>query len=209
MRITGNELVTKYMEGNPHDRFKLIYVHYDRFLNMVESFELGVFHTILCEKEYNNQNRDDLGVKVQTSNLSDITAEEAIEHVMIRDAIKACDFSGDLLKGTDDAEKHKVEIRAIKMMRREYEIFNSNLESLPEAEYRITHKYISKACKLQQIAIDEDKAYQTIKNVLFSTRKTLEEDVVPFLGKTRINPIKEDFKVGIIEGLATSLREEE
>lgn len=31
----------------------------------------------------------------------------AVEHVMIRDAIKECNFSGELLKDTDNSEKHR------------------------------------------------------------------------------------------------------
>lgn len=58
---------------------------------------------------------------------------------MIRDAIEKCDLSGDILKDTDDPEKHRQEIQIIHMMRREYEVFDSCLKALPGKEYEITY----------------------------------------------------------------------
>lgn len=73
---------------------------------MVDCYEIGLFNRILCEKEYNRRKKNgDLGVRIQTSNRSDPTARMAIEHVMIRDAIKECNINGDLLKDTEDPEK--------------------------------------------------------------------------------------------------------
>ena len=79
---------------------------------LVESYETGLFNRILFEVEYNRRkkNDEDLGVRIQTSHRSDPTAAKAIEHIMIRDAIEECNFSGNILKETDDPEKHKRDI---------------------------------------------------------------------------------------------------
>ncbi len=127
MSINEDELVDAYEKADPSERFKLIYENYSVFPQLVDCFEIGLFNTILNEKEYNRRARNsaDLGVRVQTSNKSDPTAKVAVERGMIREAIQKCDFDGGILKDTDNPEKHRKDIWTIAMMRREYEVFDS------------------------------------------------------------------------------------
>ena len=181
MCVTDEQLVDAYSKGNPQQRFQLIYKNYEVFPQLVDCFEIGLFNRILCEKEYNRLKKNgDLGVRIQTSNRSDPTARMAIEHVMIRDAIKECNINGDLLKDTDNPEKNKRDILTLHMMRREYEVFDSSLKALPGNEFRITYSYLHEGRKLVQIAEDEDKAYQTILNIVSKTRKKLEGKTIAF-----------------------------
>ena len=120
MCITEDKLVESYGKATPRERFRLIYKNYSIFPQLVDCYETGLFNRILFEVEYNRRkkNDDDLGVRIQTSHRSDPTAAKAIEHIMIRDAIEECNFSGNILKETDDPEKHKRDILTIHMMRR-------------------------------------------------------------------------------------------
>ena len=95
-----------YANGNPHERFSLIYKNYEVFLQLVDSFETGLLNQILFEVEYNRRakNDDDLGVRIQNLRFSDPTASKAIEHIMIREAVEECNFSGNILKETDNPE---------------------------------------------------------------------------------------------------------
>ena len=60
------------------------------------------------------------------------------------------------------------------MMRREYEVFDTSLKALPLAEFKITYSHLHDGRKLVEIAEEEDKAYQTILNIVSKTRKKLE-----------------------------------
>lgn len=73
MCITEEKLVEAYGNSNPHERFLLIYKNYSVFPQLVDCYETGLFNRILFEVEYNRRkkNDDDLGVRVQTSHLSD------------------------------------------------------------------------------------------------------------------------------------------
>ena len=75
MCITEEKLVEAYGNSNPHERFLLIYKNYSVFPQLVDCYETGLFNRILFEVEYNRRkkNDDDLGVRVQTSHLSDGT----------------------------------------------------------------------------------------------------------------------------------------
>lgn len=75
MCITEEKLVEGYGNSNPHERFLLIYKNYSVFPQLVDCYETGLFNRILFEVEYNRRkkNDDDLGVRVQTSHLSDLS----------------------------------------------------------------------------------------------------------------------------------------
>lgn len=184
MHTTGAKLVEDYSKGNPKERFTLIYRNYCVFLKVVDSYEIGVYNRILCEKQYNRRQKgaslEELGVRVQTSGRSDKTAREAIEHVVIRQAIEDCDFAGELLKDTDEPEKHMRDILTIKVMRQEYEVFDTSLRSLPPKEKRITYRYLSKEVTAATIAQDEELADQTLRNILAMARKALQADSMPY-----------------------------
>ena len=112
MCITEEKLVDRYGESNPHERFMLIYKNYEVFLNLVESYEAGLFNRILYEREYNLRAKkgEDLGIRIQTNRISDPTARQAIENLLIREVIEEEKDSGNILKDTDDPEKHRRDI---------------------------------------------------------------------------------------------------
>lgn len=182
MYITEEKLVEAYGKANPHERFKLIYKNYGIFPQLVDCYETGLCNRILFEVEYNRmkKNDDDLGVRIKTNHLSDTTALKAIERIMVRNAIDECNFPGTLLKETDTPEKHKRDILTIHTMRREYEVFETSLKTLPQTEYRITYAHLHDGRKFTEIAEAEDKAYQTILNIVSKTRKKLEGQTTAF-----------------------------
>ena len=184
--IKEEKLVDRDGQGNPHEKFMLIYKNYEVFLKLIESYETGLFNRILYEREYNlrAKNGEDIGIRIQTNRFSDPTARKAIENLMIREAIEEANDSGNILKDTDDPEKHKRDILTLRMMRREYEVFNTSLNALTGREYRITYRYMQKEKKLEEIADDENLAYQSIKNLIAATRKTLEQRIIPFFRET-------------------------
>ena len=90
---------------------------------------------------------------------------------MIREAIERCDTDGEILKDTDNPEKHKRDIWTIAMMRREYEVFDSFLNALKGDEYQITYKYIHKDLSAAKIGEERNRTEKTIRNKLCETRK--------------------------------------
>ena len=98
--------------------------------------------------------------------------------------LEECNFSGNILKETDDPEKHKRDILTIHMMRREYEVFDTSPKALPLVEFKITYSHLHDGRKLVEIAEEEDKAYQTILNIVSKTRKKLEGKTIAFFRET-------------------------
>ena len=52
MYTPGIKIVEDYSKGNPHERFKLIYKNYRVFTKLVDSYEVGVYNSIIFEKKY-------------------------------------------------------------------------------------------------------------------------------------------------------------
>ena len=92
-------ILNVYEKADSAKKVDIIIRYYPNFLGIVNSYTEGLFYMIENEKACNrSKNRGDLGVRVQTSGKhSDITADTAISNVITRDAIIACDFSGDVL----------------------------------------------------------------------------------------------------------------
>ena len=186
MCITEDKLVEAYGNATPHERFLLIYKNYSVFPQLIDCYETGLLNRILFEVEYNRRakNDDDLGVRILTSSRSDPTATKAIEHIMIHEAVKECNFTGNFLKETDTPEKHKRDILTIHMMRREYEVFDTALKTLPPKEYSVIYSFIHKDRNLIQIAEEKELAYQSVKNQIGTAKKALENRTTPFFRET-------------------------
>ncbi len=179
---TGVSIVRRYAKSDPVKRIDIICEHYENFTSIVDGFEVGIFHLISCEKAYNRQKRKgDLGVRIQNgSGHSDPTARQAVENVMIREAMEKCDFSGDLLKDTDNAEEHRRDILTIQMMREEYEVFDAHLKALKRREYRMMHSYLVGEKAMQDIADEEHILCDSARNKISKTKKQLMQEILPF-----------------------------
>ena len=179
---TGANIVRRYAKSEPVERIDIICAHYENFTSIIDSFEVGVFHLISCEKAYNRQKRKgDLGVRIQYGKgHSDPTAKQAVENVMIKEAIRGCDFSGDLLKDTENAEEHRRDILTIQMMREEFDVFDAHLRALKRKEYRMMHSYLIGEKEMQDIADEEHMLCESARNKISKTKKQLTLEVLPF-----------------------------
>lgn len=179
---TGVSIVRKYSSSSPMERIGIICDHYENFSGIVDSFEVGVFHLISSEKAYNRQSRHaDLGVRIQSGNgYSDRTGDQAVENVMIKEAMKDCDFSGDLLKDTDDVEEHRRDILTIQMMREEFDVFEAHLKAMKRKEYRMFYSYLVGEKEIAEIADEEHILCESARNKISKTKKQLTQEILPF-----------------------------
>ena len=77
--ITGAMIVTKYGDSTKERRLDMICKYYPCFLEIVDSFIEDMEDDIRNEQDYNRRaSLGDLGVRVQTSGLSNRTQKEAV-----------------------------------------------------------------------------------------------------------------------------------
>ena len=79
MREEAN-IVEQYADADTSGRIDILIKYYPNFLRLVEGYEQSLSYIIKQEKEYKHRAaRGDLGVRVQTSEISDPTAREATD----------------------------------------------------------------------------------------------------------------------------------
>ena len=146
-------ILQSYKEASLAERLDIICKNYPIFLGIVDSSTDGLIYVIENEKAYNKRfSNGDTGVRVQKSRSTDTTADTAINNVMTRDALIACDFSGGVLDGTDRAEEFKQEAFTLQKMRADYDLFNSQLKILKPQERQLFVGFISREMDYGMIA---------------------------------------------------------
>ena len=111
MREEAN-IVEQYADADTSGRIDILIKYYPNFLRLVEGYEQSLSYIIKQEKEYKHRAaRGDLGVRVQTSEISDPTAREAIDNIMIMDAIRSGDLKS-IIRDLDEEvmQLHETEV---------------------------------------------------------------------------------------------------
>ena len=125
-------IVDKYRRADLDTRVDIILRNYARFNKLVDGYEKCLSIVIRNEREHKRRRENgELGVRVQTSNISDVTANTAVENVSIQEAIHEGDYNT-ALKGSEEYFIHRAEIKTLLDMRDDYEIVCSQVESLDD-----------------------------------------------------------------------------
>ena len=127
--MTEKNLIRVYTGATSEKRIDIIIKNYTKFIGIVDGYTDGLRYMIECEKESSHrQSAGDLGVRVQTGGMtSDPTARKAINNVITREALINCDFSGNALDGVNQAEVYIRDAYILRDMRKDYNLFNSQL----------------------------------------------------------------------------------
>lgn len=119
---------------------------------------------------------------MQTSGMhSDITADTAISNVITKDAIIACDFSGDVLEGVDRVEDFQRDAYTLQSMRTDFELFNSQLCILGKNESRIFRDYLSGEKDIGDIAEEEGIQYESAAQKVRRAKVKIKVQMIGFL----------------------------
>lgn len=152
------------------------------FMGIVDGYTEGLRYMIESEKESNSrQSIGDLGVRVQSGGMpSDTTAKKAIRNVLTREALINCDFSGNVLEGVDRAEMYIRDAYILRDMRKDYNLFNSQLGILG-TEQDMFLRYIRKEATLGVLAEERGISYETVQQKIVKIKNRLKQQVVGFM----------------------------
>ena len=165
---TKANIIKIYAQADSAKKVDIIIRYYPNFIGIVESYTDGLRYMIENEKAFNRQaNRGELGVRVQAKgNHSDITGNSAVASVMTREALVACDFSGDVLEGVDRQEEFKQEAFTLRTMRLDYEVFQ---------------QFIRGEKDLQAIAEDKGIVYESAQQRIHRAKRKIKVQMAGFL----------------------------
>ncbi len=177
---TGAELVRKYERADDKGRVEIICKNYCNFMGIIECCTDGLTYQINAEHEYiRSKSKGELGVRVQTSSISDITSQTAISRTMIRKAIVKNDFSDGELDGLDNAYEYARKSYVLYMMRIDFELFNSMLKQLGRRDAELFRSYLLQELDYNDITekynIVYHSAIKKVRKIKLTVRKSFLE----------------------------------
>lgn len=86
--MARRNIVERYIRADIEKRDEIILDNYGMFNRILDGYEQSLSIVIRNERDYNRKRLlGDSGIRVQTSNIGDITAQTAVENVTIQQAI--------------------------------------------------------------------------------------------------------------------------
>ena len=177
-------LFENYAKSTPSEKVNLIMKNYSEFLNLVDVHTDGLLYMIEAEKESIWQKeKGELGVRVQAGGgPGDPTATLAIRHVMTKEALINCDFSGDVLDGVASGEVFRSDAYTLRKMRQDYMLFKDQLVILG-ADKELFEKYLRKEKTLTEIAEEQHILYESAQQKMNRMRSKMRLQVTAFMDR--------------------------
>ena len=182
IKAKEKDYLTAYRSLNAEGRLDLMINNYSTFPKIIRKMEVKTRYRIKSEKEYMRSHlRGELGVRVQSSKLSDPTFEEASTNIMLDKAMETGEAEGGLLNGIENAERYEADIRIISIMRMDYELLSEIVEDLDEDESCWMKDFLTKRKLLKEIASERGLSYETIKRRAYELRNDIREEIIECL----------------------------
>ena len=182
IKAKEKDYLTAYRSLNAEGRLNLMINNYSTFPKIIRKMEVKTRYRIKSEKEYMRSHlRGELGVRVQSSRLSDPTFEEASTNIMLDKAMETGEAEGGLLNGIENAERYEADIRIISIMRMDYELLSEIVEDLDEDESCWMKDFLTKRKLLKESASERGLSYETIKRRAYELRNDIREEIIECL----------------------------
>jgi hypothetical protein len=183
--MARRNIVDRYSRATVEKRVEIILDNYATFNRILDGYEKSLSIVIRNERDFNRKKQlGDSGIRVQTSNISDITAQTAIENVEIQEAIHDGDWRT-ATKGSDNIFEHRLEIETIGQMRDDYDIVTGQLSALLKEEYDFYLPYINREKNCFEIAEEQGLSPEAVRMRLYRYRLIVKESALPFMERVR------------------------
>ncbi len=182
MAKTQNDILQAYREADAEGRYSILMKNFVSFPKILRKLEKMTMYRIKIELEHaRSKSIFELGVRVQTSGVIDKTANEAIENLLLDEAVSTGTIAPGLLNGIDNAAGYVADIRMIRIMRLDFELLEELIEDLDEEDTRMLKKYMLDGCFFKEIADEQGKSYEAIKKRMDRIRSELKNDMITCL----------------------------
>lgn len=168
------EKLHHYSESAPEYKVKYILANYDRFPRIVAGYESNWEVIIRAERRYSQvAEKGVLGVRVQTSEISDPTMTDAISNLEINAAHTKKELFH-VLKGTDNPDQHIMAKCIIQDMQDDYEILRNMICMLGQADEEMLLRYLQREDdSLQNLADECGLELATYKKRIYNLKKSV------------------------------------
>ena len=185
LKIRDTDLLNSYKKAPAEKRLSIMLEYYPVFPGMLRKIEKKTEYKIKSEQErMRSRRRGELGVRVQTSNVSDTTANEAVANVTLEEAFKTGEVSKGLLKGIENAPEFEETIRMVSIMKMDFELLEDILSGFGREDSIIIKKHLSEGKSYRVIAEEEECSTDSVRRKFTRIKEEISEEIIDCL---RIN----------------------
>ena len=178
-RANDRDLLVSYREADPLGRVEIVFANYHIFPKVIRKMEKKTQYKIKAEREHiRSHNRGELGVRVQTSNLSDTTADEATANVMLEECFKTGVVDSSTLRGIENAAEYEADIKIISIMKDDFELIEECVEDLDDDDCQLIKACLIQRKFIKEMACDFNLSYDTVKRRIRSLKDFIRDDVI-------------------------------
>ena len=178
-RANDRDFLGNYRDADPRGRLEMVFDNYHIFPKVIRKMEKKTQYKIKAEREYlRSHNLGELGVRVQTSNLSDVTADEAIANVTLEEAFKTGIVAAGTLSGIDNASEYEADIRIISIMKDDYELIEECVEDLEDEDCQLMKAFLIQRKFIKEMACEFNLSYDTVKRRIKALKDLIRDDVI-------------------------------
>ena len=182
IKVKNKDLMQEYRISDAEGRFNIMMDNYCIFPKIIRKMEKKTQYRIKCEKEYaRSKHRGELGVRVQTSKLSDPTFEEAATNIMIEQALKTGEDEGGILNGIENAAEYEADIRMISIMRMDFELLSEIVEDMDTDDNNWLKDYLEGKKLLKEIATEQERTYDAMKKRVMKMKVLIRDEILECL----------------------------
>lgn len=185
LKIRDTDLLNSYKKAPAEKRLSIMLEYYPVFPGMLHKIEKKTEYKIKSEQErMRSRSRGELGVRVQTSTISDTTANEAVVNVTLEEAFKTGEVSKGLLKGIENAPEFEETIRMVSIMKMDFELLEDILSGFGREDSIIIKKHLSEGKSYRVIAEEEECSTDSVRRKFTRIKEEISEEIIDCL---RIN----------------------
>ena len=171
--------VGSYFKRKPSVRAEIIYDNYETFPRLITVFEKNLKLMIMSEKAcVRNAHRGELGVRIQEGKVSDPTQKQAMENLMVDNAIANGDFSDSYFKDFTAMQEIYDGYTEITVMYAEYELFKATINALQDEDKKFIVSYMNRSKSRGELAEEYGVTVDAVNQKLKRSKKWIKDIVL-------------------------------
>ncbi len=170
MSGSKENILDEYDHSNVNKKINIILSNYPCFDEIMNGFEECLTIMIKYEIKGNkSSNTDELGIRIQSSGMSDTTAANALENIVIEDAIHKGTLN-DLFKNYECSQEllHKIDV--INSMREDYRVLLGLMKTMNVQKDSSFISYVN-GNDIQKICDQTNKTYEGVRSSIKRSKK--------------------------------------
>ena len=174
-------IISRYILADFEERVCIMLENYTTFEAQLEIELDGIEYRIKEERAYQRRiARGELGVRIQSSGISDPTFREAEENIMIAEALEKMDLNSDIFDSCEEVEAIKRDIYAMEIMQIDFRNMKKQLKVMKSLDRSTLLTVYDEEVEIQTLAVNEGIDYESARSRVNRAKKRLQEKMIVF-----------------------------